>query len=245
MSDVPSTARETERHRTPLCTDGGEEPADRENTDDVESADSEHTDDDEPAILEYGDPAKALGEPDMVFGRHGDELVLIPEIVLGWTAVEENTVEPGKIRLDGMSRSVKAVVFDKIEAVELDRLAAALAEISQLDSQQARVLLLFEGFQYTESAVAERLDIPVERVEESLDEIYGRYDIDAFVEDVCEHSTLNEQEAAVLVLAEGYELSADEIAAELDIAEEDVHTIRRTVREEHDVDFELPDPEHL
>lgn len=185
--------------------------------------------------LTYGQPAEAIGEPDKRFGRLNEGYVLVPEELTNWTMIGENEVSPGVVDINGISPKGRGLIFKKLEKTDLDELASRLRHGTDLTDQEARVLVLFSGYEYDREEIATELDVPEETVAECLQSVGERYDVDQVVADLQEHTELNERESEVFALAKGLDLPPEEIAAELDISEADVTECLRTIREEYDL----------
>ena len=185
-------------------------------------------------VLRYGTPADAIGEPEQVFARFDGDFVLLDREVLGWTVVTDNEVEDGVVHLDGVSENSVGMVRSRADPVDIDALAARLADGAALDELGARVLLLFEGFELDPPEIAATLDTDEETVVERIEGVYDRYDEESVVERVREHHPDAPAETVrAFVLANGFRWDPAAIAEDLGTDEEAVARHLETAREEY------------
>lgn len=194
--------------------------------------------------LSYGQPADAVGEPDMRFGRLNEGYVLVPEQTLNWGMIEENEVAPGEVDLSELSPNARELLFKKLESTDLDELATRIQHGTELTDQEARIVVLFSGLEYDREEIAAALDTSEAAVDECILSIEDRYDREQVVADLQAHTELSEREAEVFTLAEAFDYEVEEIAAELDISETAVAEHFRTIGEEYDLDDALEEYVH-
>jgi DNA-directed RNA polymerase specialized sigma24 family protein len=195
----------------------------------------------ETLYLRYGDSADAVGEPDKVFARIGDDTyALVPETALGWSIVEQNEVEPGVVNLGPLEGEPLGMLRKELDYVELDELAEAINEGTDFSTEESTVLLLYEGFEMEPSEIAATTDLSEEAVQSRLQDIYDEYSIDRLVDTVCEHTDLSRDDARAFVLADGFGLSSEEVAAELDISTDTAEERLDRIRTEYD-DIDVAD----
>lgn len=181
----------------------------------------------------YGASAETIGMPEKVFARVGDRYGLVDDIVLEWSIIADYEVEPGVVDLVAMPAA--KMVDKKFEPVDIDALAAELADTVGIDTEQALALILFEGYELSNVEIADELDATEAHVEKLLRTVYDHYDEDRLVGDIVDAvSDVSEQQARIYVLGEGYGLDPAEIAAELGLSAE-------TVRDELDAVGDHPE----
>jgi DNA-directed RNA polymerase specialized sigma24 family protein len=206
------TSRETSSHRRAL-PDGGTE---------------------ETVYLRYGDSAESVGEPDKVFGRVGDSTyVLVPKTVLGWSIVEENEVEQGVIDLEPLEGEPLGMLRKEIDYIDLEELSESIVDGTELSAEEGSVLLLYEGFEMDPPEIASNLDLTEETVKSHIRAVYDEYSLDNLVETVREHTNLSPEDARIFVLADGFALPPEEVAAELDVSKNKVERSLEDIRAEY------------
>lgn len=187
------------------------------------------------SVLRYGAPAEAIGRPSQVFGRFNGEFVLIPQELLERDYLQRNESEPGVIQIGKVPESTLDQLESRLTTVEISRLASSLAANSSLDEQGARVLLLFEGFEFEPDEIAAELGIEQETVIQHVQEIYDRYDEDDIVAQVqAEHPEVPDPVVRTFVLATGFGWDNEEIAADLGVDENTTIEHLVTARQDHE-----------
>lgn len=174
------------------------------------------------ATLRVGASAEVIGEDGKLFARLGDRPVLIDPIILNWTVVEENR-EGDEIHLDDLAGNALEMLFTRVDELDFDACVEALYTHVGIDEQTARVLLLFEGFEFDVDEIATELDISRETVNDELYALYERYDEQRIIAEVQDaHPEIEQNVVAAFVLAEGFRWDENRIAAELDVAEDEL-----------------------
>jgi DNA-directed RNA polymerase specialized sigma24 family protein len=185
-------------------------------------------------VLRYGTPAESIGKPGKVFAQFDGNFVLLRRQVLNWGPVRDNEVEPGLVNLNDVPGSQLGRIRSASEPVELDELAATLAENSGLDERGATVLLLFEGFELDPPEIATELSVSEETVVTRIESIYDRYDEDEIVDAVQEqHPEVAEEVVRAFVLAEGFGRDSEGIANDLGVDEDTAVKRLDTAHGEH------------
>lgn len=197
------------------------------------------TDGGESSKIRLGSTAEVISEPEKCFVSYKGEFYLLPENVLSWSAVEKCLEGRDAIDVSEMSPGVMGMIDTKLTSFDLDRRAEELQAVTDLSAEQARILLLYEGFEWDESEIAAHLDSTREAVENHLEDIYDHYDAFQLAEEVAANTELGEFEATVLVLTDGVGLSSDEIATELDSSVQEIEETLEHIRESYDVDIDL------
>ena len=181
--------------------------------------------------VQYGSTAEPVGEPEKLFARIEGEFALFPVEVLGWN-VFEDTAGDGELHLEDVRDRKVPMIESKVEYVDLDEIAASLAQGSRLDEQGAKILLLFEGYELDPPEIAAELDVDEDDIVEHIDGIYDRYNEDSIVETVREHHPeVPAGTVRAFVLAEGFDRPDEEIAETLGV---DTATVADRVETAHE-----------
>lgn len=185
--------------------------------------------------LRVGATAESIGNPQALFGRLGEEFVVLPVMVAQTDELQRCEREPGVYELAALSEEEFEVIEATLETVDPASLSDRLVEETVLDETAAQVMLLFEGFELDVDEIADQLDTTEDAIADRIRAIYDRFDEEAIVEEVrSAHPDLPADAVAVFVLAEGFSWDREAIASELELTDDEVERALETATERYD-----------